>query len=598
MLILYNGLKETLLISTILVLCSYTASRQVTVNGNFQHCMLNGPKHNIELNSLCNDDGFLYQLSNENATNNCTDCDVTRAGKLNDSVVLPTAVVYIKRHNMIEGFGYNCSMVIHALIENYDIFGNMTHESAEVQKVTRENCLLMVENDYCSLEKMNCSGRDNCYFKGFWRNLNSNQPFYSTCSYSKIKIVGKTEDTTLFKDAQGKCTANELECKLDQSLIVWKKDIIRKCFFEPVLYIDDLRQPYKRYRNLLESRKNRFLFTLTGESELCGTMQIFKTQEGLYIRHLAEEDEQNKTMEYIKSSLSLEDLQDNDIREFMLAEEDFDKRNMLATVFRTACSSLINTIRSHIDAQDKFMVISEFGLKDAILYINDGLAYLPVCTNVSSIQVLDTTSACYRDVAVKYKVGDNEVNGFLRPSNILSQFSEIVDCKTNDKSLVIESSSVKIKRKRQVITIEQYDIHLATKLRIPLLQEGSLNEIFKHHQLLVNSTGTIDHIEELFASQEREDIFYVRGNERIGENTASEVYGPTLVFNNIYNYIKSVTSKVWNFIVYSIVAIVLALVLGFGLIKAFGYLRKNKSKLWNMRYRRANPNEIELLPIP
>jgi hypothetical protein len=192
------------------------------------------------------------------------------------------------------------------------------------------------------------------------------------------------------------------------------------------------------------------------------------------------------------------------------------------------------------------LVVSEYGLNEAVLYINDGLAYLPVCTNVSTIQVLNKTNECYRDFAVKYSVGNNEVNGFLRHSNILSQFSDIVNCKSSKRNLVIESSLVRLKRIHKAVTVESFSNQYALKLRIPLLKEGSLNEIFKHHQFLVNSTGTIDHIEELLASQEKEDIFYVRSIK----NSTSETKGPVKYVERAYIWLGELGETIWNFIIY------------------------------------------------
>jgi hypothetical protein len=67
------------------------------------------------------------------------------------------------------------------------------------------------------------------------------------------------------------------------------------------------------------------------------------------------------------------------------------------------------------------------------LYINDGLGYLLKCTNVSTIYVVEKTSEGCNDLAVKYKANDRETNGFLSPPHILTDFTNVVDCKTNDK---------------------------------------------------------------------------------------------------------------------------------------------------------------------
>jgi hypothetical protein len=438
----------------------YSIESQVSVHGNFKHCVLTEPLHHISFDDLCDDDGVTNRQADvARGWNNdgCDDCK--HREQLTASV--STAMIFIKHHFLIEGYGFKCTMKINTLTWDNDIIGQV-HKSTSFRVValTRFDCLNMVEADMCGEEKMNCNSKEECYYETPERTmqqpkwLRSIQNTQNVCFYTRVSVLGKNEDSKLFKDAKSKCTASDLECVLDHSIVIWNKGIVKSCIFESVLYIDDLTTPYPGQNNLFESKKNRFLFKLTNEVETaCEGINFIKSLEGLYLVPLTGNYKHHEAIQFPKSSVSIEQLQDNDIREFMLAEADFDKLNLLSTIARTACSSLINSIRSHIDAQDKFIVINEFGLTDAILYINDGLAYLPVCSNVSTIQVLERTTECYKDFAVKYRVNEKEINGFLRTSNILSQFSDMVDCKTTDKNLVLERSSVRLRRKQQVVIV-------------------------------------------------------------------------------------------------------------------------------------------------
>jgi hypothetical protein len=601
-----NTSKSMCLTTMIIAYSIFTVSSHVTINGNFRKCVLTEPQHHVSLNTLCDDDGISIQQEDfqGDPNNSCKDC----IPKDLLSATVSTALIFIKHHFLIQGHGYKCSMKINTLTWDNDFIGEV-HKSTSFRLVplTRFDCLNMIEADVCGEEKMNCNSKEECYYETpehkmeqpkWMRSIQNTQ---NVCSYTRVNVLGKSEDSKLFKDAKSKCTANELECVLDHSIVIWNKEIVKRCIFESVLYIDDLTSPYHGKNNVFESKKNRFLFKLTNEIETaCDGIHFIKSLEGLYLVPLTENNRHHDAIQLPKSSVSIEHLQDNDLREFMLAEVDFDKRNLLSTISRTACSSLINTIRSHIDAQDKFIVISEFGLTDAVLYINDGLAYLPVCTNVSTIQILSTTSECYRDFAVKYTVGNNEINGFLRHSNILSHFSEQVECDSNDRSLVIEGSSIKIKRKQKNVTIENFDNNLVTKLRMPLLEEGSLNEIFMHHQLLINSTGTIDHIEELFASKEHEDIFYVRGSSGSRINSVSQVNGAVGLIHRGVEYLRSLSTEIWNTLIYIVfaLAIVFCLLIILRCIcckKRCSRPRYNRvPQFWRAGFTRARPEAVEL----
>lgn len=585
-----------ILIFQIAFLICVTKGERITnaeIEGNFKHCELNEPLHHIDVNSLCDDDGISDQQE---------DWKNRKPGKTL-SKTKEEAMIFVKHHYLVEGHGYKCSMKINQYkLEKDWLFAKHVDVSSKYVPLTRFDCLNMVESDKCGEKTMKCHNKDECFYEEpldprdepSW--LSITRPTQHVCSYKKIIILGKDNSTKLFKNAQSKCTANEHECILENSIVIWNKNIVRTCMFESVLYINDLMIHVQGKTLLYESKINHFLFKATLEEEkACDNIYFKKTIEGLYLVILSSYNRTKEIFKSPKGNLNINHLQDNDIREFMLAEVDYEKKNMLATISRTACSALINTIRSSIDATDKFLVINEFGLNDITVYINDGVPYLPVCTNVTKIEVLSTTSQCYRDIAVKYKIGYREINGFLRPSSILSQFSIIDDCKKNNKNLLIESGSVIVKRKSNKVIIEKYDKRLATRLRIPFLQEGSLNELFKHNQLLINASSSLEQMEEMIAIKEQDFTFFVKGNENIESNTASEESQITNFFSNVFNFLKSITGKIFSFIKYTfltLLIILLALVLGYCIIWFVGYCLKNKPKVINMVYKRAYPEQV------
>lgn len=594
-------MNRVVLLINLFILCTIMVIKGKILNddligGNFKHCELNEPLHHIALDSLCDDDGISTQKENT----------ATNFNEESASLFIKhVAMIHIKHHFVVEGHGFRCSMRVNQFVLEMDFFFQKHVDvSSKNVPLSRFDCLKMIESDKCGDLIMNCTNKDDCYYEEprhskddpRWWSITT--PTQRVCSYKKTIILAKTNDTKVFKNAKNGCTAFDLECNLENSIIIWNKDIVKECMFESVLYVTDLMLTSEGTSLLYESKKNRFLFKLTGNVEYaCGNISFYETLEGLYVVLMSKSEEYFDHIKFPEGNANIKHLQDNDVREFMLAEVDYDKKNMLSTISKVACSSLVNTLRSSIDKQDKFLVINEFGLNDITLYINDGIPYLPTCTNVSMIEVINYTDKCYRDFAVKYKMGGNEMSGFLRPNNILSQFSVIDDCKKNDKNLVIESGHVMIKRKERNVTVEQYDMHLAVQLRIPFLQKGSLNELFKHHQLLVNGSSSLENVEEMISIKEQDDIFYVKGDEPLEYIPVPKANGPTLFFKTVFNFIKNITGKIWNFIVYSIVGIVLAVGLGYCILKSTGYICKNKSRI-NMRYRKARPESVEMISIP
>lgn len=569
----------------------------MTIVGDFKHCFIDDTINHIDLDSVCQDEFNKIEL--------CDNC-AQRDKMLREN----GAMIFTRHHYIIEGYGYECSIREYLHRKSKDFVG-LVHTATGTRwgHITKHDCWKMVESDLCGTNKMNCTNKEQCSYTEPIPDLSepgweSKTTAYTTdCTYRKTLILGKEYGGKLFKDAKSECTAQNLECLLDTSIIVWKNDIVRNCHFEPALLIDDLTpvSSVSGYtnKNVYQSRLNRFIFKLTDNYETaCDGIKFLQTHQGLYFVELTTPIIKQKVLSLPKSKVGITHLQDNDIRDFMLAEEDYDKQMMLYTMAKVACYSLINTIRAHLDSQDKFLNIQEFGSTDVILYIKDGLAYIPFCNNVSQITVIQNTTACYKDFPVTYTMNSKPFNGFLRQHNILTQYSKLHDCKTNDKNLVIENSFKIIKRKNQIVTVNKYNHNLSTKLKIPFFDETSLNNAFKHHELIVNSTGMLENMEELIISKEHNIDFYVKKNENFEiDRVEKEPSWPVRLANNFINYYSGIKQNIFN-IFMAIVHICIIIIVFYVSVKLAVYTYC-KCKTVKLRRQKTIAQEShELMDIP
>jgi hypothetical protein len=316
--------------------------------------------------------------------------------------------------------------------------------------LSREQCWEMIVNKKCGMENMTCEG-SSCYHEF------SSVPEYSiwevkyktgyNCMFSKRAIEAHSSKVQLFQTSN-RCTAMDLYCKLHDSLIVWKNDIIHTCPYERLYDID----MHKKNELTYYSPKYNMLISINNDSKTHDShtpstcvngIVIKETNEGLYVHIIPRIIKSGYTYPIDfrasndiddmipKSNLSFENL--NSRNDLMITTIDANtERNIetLAMLSNAICEMNINTLKLFAMQDDTFMLLDTFNSGLVPLYTHNGLVFLPKCRNISRIEIDMTTSLCYADIPIIIvdKETKNESSVFLTSSGVIRKSSRLISC--------------------------------------------------------------------------------------------------------------------------------------------------------------------------
>lgn len=234
------------------------------------------------------------------------------------------------------------------------------------------------------------------------------------------------------------------------------------------------------------------------------------------------------------------------------------------------------------------------GEKNIILYFNNGQAFLPVCSNVSSIMVNSFVNRndCDKEIKIAYtkqQKTNRLYNGYLRENNIITQFSSRLDnCLNQEKSLIVvdsmnNSNVYLIRRNQTQVQVSSYTTHL-TKFKV---NRANFKDLFNHHDFLVNGSDFYEKM-QIYTDSATNDM---DKNIEQKESTSNIFDNANVLDRNIVN---DVASSVKNFfgdqflfikdnlkIAFSILALFIFLILMFVIFKNFDLFQKISFKKSN-----------------
>jgi len=162
------------------------------------------------------------------------------------------------------------------------------------------------------------------------------------------------------------------------------------------------------------------------------------------------------------------------------------------------------------------------------LYIKNGQAYVPMCSNVSIIYVNENEDEknffkgygmnknCYKDLKIEYKRTDSNITktGFLRNSEIITPKSTKINCLNTEilKEIILQNK-YRLTQQADKILISNYT-STQTKLKT---RNSHLNNLFFHHSFLTNGTDLISNLDEFL--EINNDISKYSNKEGIDEET-------------------------------------------------------------------------------
>jgi len=489
-------------------------STEITIEGQFQECYVD------ESNS---------KLKIEKCPNSLTDDSKSRENYMKNDI-RHEAMVFSKHTNYLEGEGFECFKRQH----NYMLITTCWTGSHETKyeftdiKLTRLECLSMINDNMCNGQPMNCSNRENCLYKEprpvYMRHPGwcHKTPFtLYECSFRKKLLLSNSHNKNVLPNAIGSCKINDKKCELPDSIVVWQDEIIRTCLFERLLILNDLNDFKDKTTNetvFYYSNNQSMLFYLNKNKSTeidCNGNIFIPTTEGFFLSFFTNDTErEKKLLSLAQSKLNMIHVQEKDLQSIILSQDDYAIFSVIQKNIIFACSAFINIIRSNLNHEDSFVPIDLGGDKEVVFYFRNGASYLPICRRFNNITVLvnqeSNNNVCFEDIRILYKSAKSlkYKSGFLRKNGIVSHFSKRIDCKStlNDRSVVFEDYLITRKTNMQVEVVKIEHEH-ATQFTQTFWNMKDIKKLFSHHEFLSERVGLLDNEQELVNSQQKRFLF-------------------------------------------------------------------------------------------
>ncbi|RNA33336.1 hypothetical protein BpHYR1_008781 [Brachionus plicatilis] len=260
--------------------------------------------------------------------------------------------------------------------------------------MSKEECFIMEFTKKCLGNVMIC--KDNrCLFSKpahpayHW--LKTSYAYGLVCSLRYVNL--QSDNSKIYN-----CGIEDLECKTENSIFIWKKTIINKCPFRRLDSMS-LNTPFD---NIFSNSLGNLIFKIINKSVYCD-IEMFETSEGLFFT-------KNKT------NLAKNKNEIGTIHELLLADTD----NIELKTYLKLMSLV----------EDNFDIIKDTD-HDIITYSRYGIVYVPVCTVIEKI-IIENNADCYKDP---------KSYGHLTQSSIIRKETKLISCDDRTYWILIEKGT-------------------------------------------------------------------------------------------------------------------------------------------------------------
>ena len=198
------------------------------------------------------------------------------------------------------------------------------------------------------------------------------------CLYFKRKLVGQSDDSILVQTADHSCRFPSMHFKLQNAIVIWDRTIKYTFPYEIV----NSAQFEVMDSHLYISKQSNLLFQTTKTFKECN-IQISATTAGLY---LAKQE--------LTTSFEIAEIDVNIQHELTLAETDSNKFSLISLyrkITQAMCFNGLNVLDSYRHFEDMYFKFYNYKGQTTIYYVNKGQIYLPRCTQIEDITLLNTT---------------------------------------------------------------------------------------------------------------------------------------------------------------------------------------------------------------
>ena len=353
--------------------------------------------------------------------------------------------VYTKENQSVIGVGYQCSVVEYNWSFGLTIFGYRWKTVTEkVKHLEPRECAVMSKSEDCYGNKMTCAEKI-CKFKGnvkeeysVWGNINKKT---TNCQIKERTITALNSQAHLFGT---KCVVTDNYCRLPESIIVWKENVIKTCPFRRLIK----NVPFKIDNITIYSTDHNLAFRFRSIVNYCDTKMI-RTYEGAFLMKGNNEDF------YKQTDLPAEDNNIRSLRltELSLASLDYtavESRQNMKYLFRTQCRIFEALLYSASYTNDRYFVLKDYKGNEVTLYSLNNQLFKPVCSKVTDIYFEKSTNECFQDIKILARVGDKNISAFLTNHRIIKKHSKKFKClknflratETSDNSYIINKNNI------------------------------------------------------------------------------------------------------------------------------------------------------------
>jgi hypothetical protein len=300
------------------------------------------------------------------------------------------------------------------------------------------------------------------------------------CSVKIRKIMAVNVKDKLFEST---CTAEQLHCKLENSIIIWNKNVIIECPIQLVTTINDtISNGY-----ILESKSNnKKVFKITKQVNMCNNI-LYQTSEGLLI---------SQNISFISNTSEYE----LDIHhKLLLSEYDGHSLEQNEIIFRL-CLEKINSLRN-LEAGWNRVIVNGV---EIIVFKKSSVLFMPTCININNITALtdEKNNMCFNSIPVKSKYFGK---GYLSEKLIITSTSELRNCSENIYVFLPKSKQLLIKNNNK-LSLERVETQSFSDSSLKLIERN-----FLHYSELLKTDNLIEEIKKNEINNDKivEEIAYL-----------------------------------------------------------------------------------------
>ena len=477
---------------------------------NFIHCQSRGPNRIVMPNPDCKHPKEIKKA-------------LSRHNSILDEILhrnkLPSDIYLVSRNKYyLNEIGYECSMTRRTTYLNKTwYFSTSRSEEKRTIHLTKLECLTLIESKECDKNKMKCNN-DGC-----WHVSQPIEEYYywserkvetTDCSFHRKQVIAQFENSQLYFSPSNSCKANDEYCKLSESTVIWNNTGSNKCLLTKIHNGTNYTLTETSYfdqHNILYSTQDNLSFQITSAFYECN-VRLFRTTTDMYIIIKNDPESTNHYLiDYTDSKISFN--KQHDINNFLLSENDNEKRltwlreqeKVHESEFEK-CKEWQHVMSQVSKEEDKFNTVIDPNGQIQHVYTRNGLVYLPICTPVSEINLIES-SKCFQHQPIWY-LSESRQNrtGYLTQNNFIRDNSPSINCKLITSNQLLPSNNILLIRNGNQFTTKNTSNLIIHDLSKSYHIHSNLN-LMHQNQIISNYQNNEIHVEYEKTSQDDNQFF-------------------------------------------------------------------------------------------